>query len=101
MTMGTTINIKVDEETKKEAQRIADELGFSLSAILKGYLRQFVRTKEVNVRLEEPSDYLIESIKESNEDIRAGRAVSFESPYDALRHADQLVLADEEKDTKD
>ena len=43
----TLISIKVDKEVKEKAQEIARELGFSLSAIVNAYLKQFIRTREV------------------------------------------------------
>ena len=46
--MKTVINIKTDKEIKKDAQKIARDLGFSLSAIINAYLRQFIRNKEVH-----------------------------------------------------
>ena len=41
------ITIKVDPATKREAQQTADVLGLSLSAVLKGFLKQFIRTKTI------------------------------------------------------
>lgn len=43
----TSINIKVDREVKKKAQKLAQDLGIPLSTIINAYLNQFVRTKEV------------------------------------------------------
>lgn len=45
--MKTIINIKTEKEIKKNAQKIARDLGFSLSALINAYLRQFTRDKEV------------------------------------------------------
>ncbi|MEK7635599.1 MAG: DUF6364 family protein [Patescibacteria group bacterium] len=45
--MKTVINVKTDEDVKKEAKKIAADLGLSLSAIVNAYLKQFVRNKEV------------------------------------------------------
>ena len=45
--MKTVINIKTDKEVKKDAQKVASDLGFSLSAVINAYLKQFVRNKEV------------------------------------------------------
>ena len=45
--MKTVINIKTDREVKKDAQKIAGDLGLSLSAVINAYLKQFVRNKEV------------------------------------------------------
>lgn len=49
--MKTIINIKADKEIKRKAQKIADELGLSLSAVINAYLRQFIRNKEVYFRI--------------------------------------------------
>jgi len=45
--MKTIINIKTDKEIKKKAKEVAEGLGFSLSAVINAYLKQFVRNKEV------------------------------------------------------
>ena len=43
----TMINIKADKEVKKQAQKLAEELGFSLSSLVTASLKQFIRTREV------------------------------------------------------
>ena len=45
--MKTLINIKMDKNVKIYAQELAKKMGFSLSAIINAYLRQFIRNKEV------------------------------------------------------
>ncbi|MFH1412578.1 MAG: DUF6364 family protein [bacterium] len=45
--MKTVINIKTEKEIKTHAKKLAEEMGFSLSAVINAYLRQFVRNKEV------------------------------------------------------
>lgn len=69
------VNVKVNPKVKYEAQIVAEELGFSLSSLINGYLRQLIKTKTVHFSAseEEPSDYLIQSLKEAEEDIKAGR----------------------------
>ncbi|KKR27102.1 MAG: hypothetical protein A3C27_00765 [Candidatus Levybacteria bacterium RIFCSPHIGHO2_02_FULL_39_36] len=81
------INIKTEVSTKKQAQRIASELGVSLSSIINAYLKQFVRTRRIEFDLrEEPSDYLLQSLKESQEDIKAGRvSPKFTNAEDAIK----------------
>lgn len=44
---NAVINIKIKKELKSSAQKIAADLGLSLSAILNAYLRQFVRNEAV------------------------------------------------------
>jgi len=45
--MKTVINIKTDKEIKISAQKLAKEMGFSLSAVINAHLRQFIRNKEI------------------------------------------------------
>lgn len=83
------INIKVDPKVKKKAQGVASDLGFSLSALINGYLRSLIKTKSVHFSLnekEEPSEYLIKALKESEEDRKAGRvSPSFDNAKDAIK----------------
>lgn len=81
------INIKTDAKVKTQAQRIAAQMGFSLSSLINGYLRQLTRTKTVSFTLnsEEPSEYLIQALKESEADKLAGRtSPAFENADDAI-----------------
>lgn len=71
----SVINIKVEQKVKKQAQEVAEELGFTLSSLLNAYLKEFVRTKEVSFSLEKelvPSEYLKKSLAETEEDIKKG-----------------------------
>ena len=45
--MKTIINIKTDKEVKENAQKVAAELGLTLSAVVNASLKQFIRSKEV------------------------------------------------------
>jgi len=49
--MSSTINLKIDEITKKKAQEIAYKMGLSLNTVIKAYLNQFVRTQRLDVAL--------------------------------------------------
>lgn len=44
----TVINIKTDKEVKKNVQKIAEEIGISLSDVINASLRNFIRTREVH-----------------------------------------------------
>ena len=46
--MKTLINIKTDRDVKISAQKLAKELGLSLSAVVNAYLKQFVRSQAVD-----------------------------------------------------
>jgi DNA-damage-inducible protein J len=64
---SAVINIKTEVKVKKEAQRVAADLGLSLSGAINGFLKQLIRDKAVLFTLNEgaPSDFLLSSIKES------------------------------------
>lgn len=87
----TVINIRTQASVKKSAQQVADELGLSLSALINGFLKHIIKTKKITFSVkEEPSDYLIKSIKEAEKDWKKGNYYSFKNPKDALMFLDKL-----------
>ena len=87
---STVINIKTDIKIKKEAQKIAADLGLSLSGAINGFLKQLIRNKAVVFTLNEdaPSDYLLSSIKESRDERKAGDFHSFKNNQAAISFLD-------------
>lgn len=72
-TTSTGIYIRMNPDIKEKAQDVADKLGFSLSTLIKAYVKQLIKTKRVDFSLEEkPSQYLIDSIKRAERDIKEG-----------------------------
>lgn len=73
---SAVVTIKIDPQTKKEAQKTAEMLGMPLSVVIKAFLKQFIKTKSVefSARDEEPSEYLIKSIKQAEKDLKEGKA---------------------------
>lgn len=72
-TSGTGIYIRINSRLKEKAQEVANKLGFSLSTLIKAYVKQLIKTKRVDFSLEEkPSQYLIDSIKRAEKDIEEG-----------------------------
>lgn len=70
----SAIYIKTDPKVKKEAQKVARELGFSLSSLLNAWMRQFINTKTVTFSVgEEPSEYLKKSIKQARKNWEEGK----------------------------
>ena len=68
------INIKTEPETKKKAQQVASEIGVSLSSLINAYLKRLIRTRRVEFDLnEEPSEYLIKTIKKAEENYKKGK----------------------------
>jgi len=45
--MKSVINIKTNKEIKENAQKIAKDIGLSLSDVINASLRNFIRTREV------------------------------------------------------
>ena len=90
------INIKTNSNVKAKAQKIASQLGFSLSSLINGYLNQLIRTKTIHFSaLEEtPSEYMLQALRESQEDRKKKRYKSFESANDALAYVDQIINED-------
>lgn len=95
------INIKVRPEVKRNARKLADDLGMSLSGLVNVLLKQVIRTKIITLSTseEKPSEYLIRALRESEEDIKAGRVVSFKSGEHALRYLHKIA-SDEQKSKK-
>jgi len=72
MNTHTILNIKTDKDLKREAQRIAKEIGVPLTTVMNAFLKQFVRDREITFSANEyiPNDYLSELIEEArNEEI--------------------------------
>lgn len=69
------INIKTEPETKKQAQKVAHEIGMSLSTLVNTCLKQVIRTKRVEFYVaEEPSERLKQSIRRGEKDLKEGKA---------------------------
>ena len=69
------LNIKIDPKVKQEAQKVADKLGFSLSAIVNASLKNLARNKTVSYSLLEPSPMLEKAIREARKDRANGKSV--------------------------
>jgi addiction module RelB/DinJ family antitoxin len=89
----TSLHIQIEPTIKQQAQKTAQELGLSLSSVVKALLKQFIRTRSLAVGITErpeiPNAYLRKSLKQSEEDIKAGRTQKFESwdaVFDYLSH---------------
>ncbi len=81
------INIRTDSAVKIQFQKVAEELGLGVSALLNALMRQVIRTKrvELEVRPEIPNAYMIKMLKKSEEDIKKGRvSPAFDNVDDAI-----------------
>ncbi|HBC73021.1 MAG: hypothetical protein UX91_C0006G0211 [Candidatus Amesbacteria bacterium GW2011_GWB1_47_19] len=93
--MNTAIVItKTDPAIKEEAQKIAKKLGISLSSLVNAYLKQIVRTRRVEFSLdEEPSAYLVKTIKQAEENYRRDKtSPAFSNAKDAAKYLDKMGI---------
>lgn len=82
----TTIHIKTDIKTRDNAKKVAEEFGLSLTSLVNALLKQIARTKKLTLSIDEvPNQYLIQALKDSEEDVKAGRvSPSFTNTKDAI-----------------
>lgn len=81
----TTIHIKTDIQTRDDAKKVAEEFGFSLTALVNALLKQIARSKRLTLSIDEtPTSYMLKSLKQSEADVKARKLLSFESGKDAL-----------------
>ena len=71
---STAIYIKTETQTKEKAKRVAKELGFSLSAIVNTFLKQFIKTKTVTFsgNDEIPNKQTLAIMKQAEENYKKG-----------------------------
>lgn len=67
------LNIKIDPKVKDEAQKVADELGFTLSAIINASLKNLARSKTISFSVLEPSKSLKLAIRSADNDYAKGK----------------------------
>jgi addiction module RelB/DinJ family antitoxin len=69
-----SVLFRTDPEIKTKAQKTANELGISLSVILNGFLREFIKTKTITFTTEEFTPYAKAELKKAMGDLAAGKA---------------------------
>ncbi len=79
------IYIRTEPETKRKAQKLARKIGMSLSGLVNSYLKQVIRTKKVELSLEEPSEYFKKTIKQAEKNLKEGKhSPVFDNAEDAI-----------------
>ena len=64
-------------------------MGLNLSDVLKVFLKSFIRDKELNINLEEPSDWFIEQMEEAQREKENGEvSPTFSNMKDAIKWLD-------------
>jgi len=88
--MKTMINIKADKEVKENAQKLAKELGLSLSTVVNASLKQFIRTREVHFSAKHTmTPYLEGIVEEVMKDYKAGKNIA--GPFSTAKEMDAYL----------
>ena len=73
----TVINLKVSKSLKREAQELADELGVPLTTVITVNLKEFVRSRSLNISaLPRLKPEIEKELGEAIKDYRAGKNIS-------------------------
>lgn len=70
------MTIRVDEETKQAASKIAEDFGFDLSSVTRSFYRQIVRENRIplNLSYPEPNAQSRAAIAEADEILATGKS---------------------------
>lgn len=68
----TNINIRIDENVKKQATELFEDLGLDMSTAMNLFLRQAIRYGGIPFDIRKPNDETMKAIDEVNQ-IRAGK----------------------------
>ena len=72
--MKTMINIKTDVKLKKQAQKVAKEMGLSLSVIMNRNLRDLIENRRVTFEAPFiPNAQTAKALRQSLKDIKSGK----------------------------
>lgn len=71
----TTLNIRIDETLKEQAESVFDEVGLSISAAINVFFRQVVRTNSIPFELSAnvPNKKTIKAIEEGRKMVSEGQ----------------------------
>lgn len=85
------LNVKVNLATKQKAKEVAQDMGFSLSALVNAFLIQLAKTKTIEVRVDEvPTEFLKRILKQAQVDRKKGKASPlFHKGDDAVEFLDR------------
>ena len=87
------VSVKLDPKTKKEAQKAAAKVGVPLSTILKGYLKDFIKTETVTFSAREPeipNARTARIIRQAQKNRKEGKASPvFDNAEDMFKYLDE------------
>ncbi len=86
----TVINFKTEKSVKEKAQKVAKQMGLNLTDIMNVYLRDFINRKELNIRVEEPTEETAKDIMEAVKEIKEGKtSPTFNDAETAVKWLDE------------
>lgn len=91
--MTTVIHLKANKEVKENAQKLARELGLSLSDVINASLRNFIRTREITFSdIPQMTPELEKLLDSMEEDIKTGRNLSpaFDNTEEMDKYLDKI-----------
>jgi addiction module RelB/DinJ family antitoxin len=84
----TVLNVKTDVEVKREAQKLAKEIGVPLSTIVNAHLKQFISDRRVEFSAPLiPSARLRAVIEEAENDLKIGNTEAFSPRFSTAEDA--------------
>lgn len=91
--MTTLITAKINPEIKKQAQEVARELGFSMSALINAFIRRLITERTVMFNSAHPMSPDLEDILkivESDIEKKKNLSPKFSNHKKAVEHLDRL-----------
>lgn len=80
--MKIAISIKVDEDVKRQAQKVASDAGLTLSALVSSYLTNIAATRRIELFAPEPMTPRLEKLIAEVEKERQDGKIS--KPFDSI-----------------
>ena len=86
--MKIQVNLKIDSNIKKDAQKRAKELGLSLSSVVNATLSQFARTGELVLSTApKMTPFLEDLVKEARKEYELGKTSGpYDNSKDLMKH---------------
>ena len=81
---AATIQVRIDEKTKKQAQTVLGALHISMSEAVKLFLRQVVLQKGIPFEVKIPSDLTARTLKEAEQGKNLHTASSVDELFEEL-----------------
>lgn len=87
----SVLNVKVNPQTKEKAREVAENMGFSLSALVNAFLTQLIKTKSVEFHVDEmPTEFVRKILKQAQQNRKQGNGSPiFDNADDAVEYLRQ------------